>query len=74
RDVTRIAAGDPRLWLGIMSANAHPIADVLDEVARDLARTASALRSEGNTAVTDLLVRGRVGHGRIPDPQKVEDS
>jgi prephenate dehydrogenase len=74
RDVTRIAAGDPQLWLDIMSANARPIADVLDEVARDLTRAAWALRSEGNTAITDLLVRGQDGHGRIPDPQKAENS
>jgi prephenate dehydrogenase len=74
RDVTRIAAGNPLLWLGIMSANAHPLADVLDDVARDLAGTAAALRTAGDTAVTDLLVRGLAGHGRIHDSQKAEGS
>jgi prephenate dehydrogenase len=69
RDVTRIAGGDPALWYGILSANAHPVADVIDAVARDLARTAAALRAEAPASerpVTDLLKRGEAGHGRIP--------
>lgn len=71
RDVTRIAAGDPALWLDILSANAHPVADVLDEVALDLARTAAGLRvaaptGEPHGPVADLLVQGAAGHGRIP--------
>ncbi|WP_405087184.1 prephenate dehydrogenase [Microbispora sp. NBC_01389] len=67
RDVTRIAAGDPELWLGILCANARPIADLLEEVARDLVTAAAGLR-EGETegAVADLLARGVAGHGRIP--------
>ncbi|MFC9974142.1 prephenate dehydrogenase [Spirillospora sp. NPDC127200] len=69
RDVTRIAASDPRLWLGILSANAEPVADVLEGVATDLAVAASLLRdgSEGAAAhVADLLLRGNAGRARIP--------
>jgi prephenate dehydrogenase len=71
RDVTRIAGGDPGLWLGILSANAVPVADVIEEVARDLAGTAAALRELSRAGgadrpVTDLLVQGAAGHGRIP--------
>ncbi|ACY98373.1 MULTISPECIES: prephenate dehydrogenase [Thermomonospora] len=69
RDVTRIAAGDPRLWLGILSANAGPVADVLEEVAADLKAAAAHLREGGEHAlerVTDLLVRGNAGRARIP--------
>ncbi|MFI9590989.1 prephenate dehydrogenase [Nonomuraea sp. NPDC052265] len=72
RDVTRIAGGDPGLWLGILSGNATPVAEVLEAVSRDLAEAATALRSlaEGDgTAsgdLTQLLKRGVAGHGRIP--------
>ncbi|MFC4908090.1 prephenate dehydrogenase [Actinomadura gamaensis] len=69
RDVTRIAASDPRLWIGILAANAEPVADVLEAVATDLAVAASLLRdgSEGAaTHVADLLLRGNAGRARIP--------
>ncbi|WP_421648058.1 prephenate dehydrogenase [Nocardiopsis alba] len=74
RDVTRIAGGDPAMWEEILSHNALPVAEVLAEVAEDLAATAEALRSLAGAAegvdvlepVRDLLSRGRVGHGRIP--------
>jgi prephenate dehydrogenase len=79
RDVTRIAGGDPAMWEEILTHNAGPVADVLREVAADLAATAEALHAQSATAsgddsesedgmrpVRDLLARGRSGHGRIP--------
>lgn len=66
RDVTRIAAGDPRMWLEILSHNAAPVSAVLDEVAQDLAATAQALRRASTAPVADLLRRGRSGHATIP--------
>ncbi|WP_067462592.1 prephenate dehydrogenase [Actinomadura macra] len=69
RDVTRIAASDPRLWIGILSANSAPVADVLEAVATDLAVAASLLRDgseEAATHVADLLLRGNAGQSRIP--------
>ncbi|WP_242614050.1 prephenate dehydrogenase [Actinomadura roseirufa] len=69
RDVTRIAAGDPRLWIGILSANAASVADVLEAVATDLAVAASLLRDGSEEAarhVADLLLRGNAGRSRIP--------
>jgi prephenate dehydrogenase len=81
RDVTRIAAGDTGLWTQILAANAVPVAEVLAEVAADLAEAARGL-SEGelggqggsggmdspreNKSVTGLLDRGRAGVARIP--------
>src|SRR5262249_32762481 len=44
RDVTRIAAGDSRMWAQILTANAVPVADVLAAVSADLAAAAEALR------------------------------
>jgi prephenate dehydrogenase len=66
RDVTRIAAGDPALWIGILSSNAAPVADVIEAVAADLTATAAALREGGETAVTALLRRGGAGRRRLP--------
>jgi prephenate dehydrogenase len=66
-DVTRIAAGDPALWFGILSANAHAVADIIEEIARDLVRTAEGLRAEGGDGpVMEPLVRGAAGQARIP--------
>ena len=53
RDVTRIAAGDPGLWTGILSGNALPVAEVLEAVAADLAATASALRATADDGARD---------------------
>jgi prephenate dehydrogenase len=75
RDVTRIAAGDSALWTQILSANAGPVAEVVAEVAEDLAAVARLLArlpqgrsavGAGTAAVTSLLDRGRAGTGRIP--------
>jgi prephenate dehydrogenase len=66
RDVTRIADGDPGLWIGILSSNAAPVADVIDAVATDLAATAAALRAGQESAVTALLARGGAGRHRLP--------
>jgi prephenate dehydrogenase len=74
RDVTRIAGGDPELWIGILAANAEPVAAVLEAVASDLALAASALRARSDAAadlvaadlVSDLLRRGNAGRVKIP--------
>lgn len=76
RDVTRIAASDPRMWTDILSANPGPVADVLAEVAVDLDATVRALRSldsadeakrsEGARGIAEVLRRGNVGRERVP--------
>ncbi|MEU6824716.1 prephenate dehydrogenase [Streptomyces atriruber] len=76
RDVTRIAASDPRMWIDILSANPGPVADLLAEVASDLDETVSALRAlqsadsakrtEGATGVEQVLRRGNAGQVRVP--------
>ncbi|GII96858.1 prephenate dehydrogenase [Sinosporangium siamense] len=66
RDVTRIAGGDVRLWRAILAGNALPVADAVDGIARDLARSAAALRIGDLDAISDLLQRGISGRGRIP--------
>ncbi|MBT2387007.1 prephenate dehydrogenase [Streptomyces sp. ISL-11] len=76
RDVTRIAASDPRMWIDILSANPGPVADVLSAVAADLDETVRALRAldtgdedkraEGATGIEDVLRRGNAGRTRVP--------
>ncbi len=71
RDMTRIAASNTALWVDILEANAAQVAEVLERIARDLSRTAEALReSDGGSGpgpvVEELLVRGASGQQRIP--------
>ncbi|MEU9594801.1 prephenate dehydrogenase [Streptomyces sp. NPDC048193] len=76
RDVTRIAASDPRMWIDILSANPGPVADLLGDVAADLEETVRALRSlqssdddkrrEGSAGIETVLRRGNAGQVRVP--------
>jgi prephenate dehydrogenase len=72
RDMTRIAASNVRMWSDILAANAGPVAQVLDQVAARLQRTAAALRAvdAGDDAavdeVTAVLSGGVAGQSRIP--------
>ncbi|MFD9721566.1 prephenate dehydrogenase [Streptomyces sp. NPDC059076] len=76
RDVTRIAASDPRMWVDILSANPGPVADVLSGVAADLDETVKALRAlesadesrrkDGVEGIEDVLRRGNDGRARVP--------
>jgi len=66
RDVTRIAAGDTGLWTQILSANAEPVAEILAEVAADLAEAARMLTADEPKPVAALLERGQAGVARIP--------
>ena len=74
RDVTRIAAGDTRLWLQILAANAAPAADVLAAVGADLIAVAEELAETAAGAgpapelklLAALLDQGVTGVARLP--------
>ncbi|MER6490209.1 prephenate dehydrogenase [Streptomyces griseorubiginosus] len=76
RDVTRIAASDPGMWIDILSANPGPVADLLTDVAGDLEETVRALRAlqsadeakriDGTSGIEDMLRRGNAGQVRVP--------
>ncbi|MGW2833675.1 prephenate dehydrogenase [Streptomyces sp. NPDC001286] len=76
RDVTRIAASEPGMWIDILSANPGPVADLLSDVATDLDETVRALRAlqssdedkrqEGTSGIEDILRRGNAGQVRVP--------
>jgi len=78
RDVTRIAAGDTRLWMQILAANAAPVAGVLAAVGADLIAVAEELaqvaghRPPGTGPAPELkllaalLDQGGAGVTRLP--------
>lgn len=76
RDLTRIAAADPGLWVDILDANALVVADLLEEMSEGLDDAVMGLRAMGATdddkrsngarIVEDLLRRGQAGRARIP--------
>ncbi|WP_030247908.1 prephenate dehydrogenase [Streptomyces sp. NRRL S-350] len=76
RDVTRIAASNPGMWVDILSANAGAVADILEAVAFDLGETVTALRAlqaaeegerrAGAAGIEAVMRRGNTGQARIP--------
>ncbi len=66
RDVTRVAAADPALWVQVLTANAEPVRAVLRTVRDDLDAVLGSLASDpGGEALADVLARGRRGTQRI---------
>lgn len=72
RDVTRIAAGDSRLWTEILAANARPVREGLLAVARQLTASADALAGiaagwpQAVATLAAALQAGQAGVERIP--------
>jgi prephenate dehydrogenase len=75
RDMTRLAASNVGLWTDIVTANAEPIAEVLDEVIGSLQEIRSALRPDSNRGgdaeacaaeIRQVLVKGNDGVARLP--------
>jgi len=73
RDVTRIAASDPRLWTQILAGNAAAVRDVLSDLRTDLDEVIGALDqlSDGDSrgaleVVNRTVGNGNVGVARIP--------
>jgi prephenate dehydrogenase len=70
RDVTRIAASDPTLWVQILGANAGQVVEILQGVREDLNRLIGTL--EDPTApgarldLAQLISEGNAGQSRIP--------
>ncbi|MFF2389896.1 prephenate dehydrogenase [Agromyces sp. NPDC058104] len=70
RDVTRIAASDPDLWVQILGANAAPVRDILVAVRDDLDRFIDALGDPvapgARRRVAEELTGGNTGVARLP--------
>lgn len=70
RDVTRIAASDPTLWVQILSANAGSVVELLYGLREDVERliaTLEAPAAPGSQAdIAQLVAEGNAGVVRIP--------
>ncbi len=70
RDVTRIAASDPRLWVQIFSANAARLVDILYGVREDLNRLIGTLEEPAADGarldMAQLISEGNAGQARVP--------
>ncbi|MFO7689001.1 MAG: prephenate dehydrogenase [Cryobacterium sp.] len=70
RDVTRVAASDPDLWVQILAANAHPVREVLLALRDDLDRVIGALADPAapgaQRRIAEELAGGNDGVARLP--------
>jgi len=66
RDVTRIAAGDPRMWQQIVTANSSALVTLLGAIRDDLDRLLSAVREGRGDVIAGVLDRGVAGTAAIP--------
>ncbi|HTB63025.1 MAG TPA: prephenate dehydrogenase/arogenate dehydrogenase family protein [Opitutales bacterium] len=65
RDTTRVAAGDPKLWMAIAMENREEILRALDGLETELLHLRSALRNSQPIALQHLLERGRDFRARL---------
>ena len=66
RDVTRVAAGDPRLYSQIVGANAGAVLDLLTEVRAQLDSVIAAVGAGDRAGLEELLATGVAGTRVIP--------
>jgi prephenate dehydrogenase len=70
RDVTRIAASNPALWVQILSANAATVASILRAYRTDLDEVIGALENidepGSRRAIAETLAGGNAGVARLP--------
>lgn len=59
RDCTRVASGDPGLWLQILEQNRSEVLTAIDGLEKQLKHFKQALREENADAVKDLLQQGK---------------
>ena len=68
RDTTRIAAGDPELWCGILQQNAQHVMNGIDAVQQQLTEFRAALSTGDASRIKQLLEDGMRGQGpRVRD-------
>ena len=70
RDVTRIAASSPELWIQILAANRDTVVDTLRHIQRDLEAFTAALENVeapgSRRVIAELLSGGNAGVSRLP--------
>jgi prephenate dehydrogenase len=70
RDVTRIAASDPEMWVQILGANAHAVRNILTAYRNDLDHFITVLETPdapgARRAMAEELTGGQTGVERLP--------
>lgn len=70
RDVTRIAASSPELWIQILGANKESIVGVLENLQKDLQNVTDALRDVNapgaRKVIAEEMAAGNAGVARLP--------
>ena len=64
RDTTRIASGDPNVWLDVFATNRQAMLDAIDAFGSDLAQFRQMLESGDRAGLFDLLARCRLQRDR----------
>ncbi|WP_428118508.1 prephenate dehydrogenase/arogenate dehydrogenase family protein [Candidatus Poriferisodalis sp.] len=66
RDMTRIAAGHPGIWLDICGENRDAIVSVLDELAERLAQVRDVVATADRDGLRDVLTQARRARTNLP--------
>lgn len=66
RDMTRIAAGDPRMWLDVCVDNQDAILDVLDEFGERLQTLRAMIAARDLRSLEQLLTEAQVARRALP--------
>lgn len=59
RDLTRVAASDPALWVEVLAANRGPVLDVLEDFLGRLRALADRIATGDTAAITEALTRAQ---------------
>lgn len=65
RDMTRIAASDPKLWEQIFIENRNAITQALNDFEQRLEEFKNALNTGSSEAITKLIDQGRLGRSKL---------
>lgn len=66
RDMTRIASGDPGMWIDICAANKLAIASVLDDLVSSLGELKEIIVSDDSERLLELLTDARAARTNLP--------
>ena len=66
KDTTRVAAGNPKLWTGILMDNSETIANALSELLGIISDTENALRNKDRQAINEMLSKAAETRSKLP--------
>lgn len=60
RDCTRVASGDPRVWIDIFTTNRRPVLEAVHDLGDDLARFGQMLENDDRAGLLALLTHSKL--------------